>query len=276
MPTAPTVNLVNQRFSRLLVVSYVKGGKWLCKCDCGKECTPTTTSLIKETIKSCGCYKNEQTSTRSRTHGKTNTAEYSIWQGIHKRCRNSNCGCYDRYGGRGIFPCAGLNEFLPFLATVGLRPSRKHSIDRIDNDGGYWCGSCSECLSLGRSLNLRWATQSEQARNTIRNRRYTIDGEEKLITEWLEHYGIDASTVAVREKHGWSIEDALKTPIGVRRKNRKIDLRQRELIIERMRNGEKPSDDMAEECGMTKNALFLLAYRRGIHFGRNKKGNQCP
>lgn len=50
----------------------------------------------------------------------------------------------------------GRDGFAHFLADMGERPSAKHSLDRLDLNGGY------------THLNCRWATREEQARNTRR------------------------------------------------------------------------------------------------------------
>ncbi len=63
------------------------------------------------------------------------------------------------YYDRGIRVCdEWLSDFPAFLAHVGRRPSERHSLDRIDNDGDYEPG------------NVRWATQSEQLFNNTRSR----------------------------------------------------------------------------------------------------------
>lgn len=67
-----------------------------------------------------------------------------------QRCENPSDQSYNDYGGRGI---KMLLTFEEFFAEVGLRTSRLHSIDRIDNDGNY------------ERDNLRWATRSQQQRN---------------------------------------------------------------------------------------------------------------
>ncbi len=83
------------------------------------------------------------------------TAEYITWCSIIGRCHCPTNHKYPRYGGRGITMCARWrNSFEDFLADMGRRPSSKHSIDRIDNDGNYEPGNC------------RWATASEQVRNS--------------------------------------------------------------------------------------------------------------
>lgn len=55
------VNLVGQRFKKLLVLSETKnkqGAKaWLCECDCGLTHVATTSSLNNGLVQSCGCLK---------------------------------------------------------------------------------------------------------------------------------------------------------------------------------------------------------------------------
>jgi hypothetical protein len=96
-------------------------------------------------------------------HGLTSTPEYQTWGSIKTRCYNENHDGYARYGAVGIVMCAWWRaEFSGFLADVGLRPSLKHTMGRIDNDASYTCGHCPECLSNGWTLNARWMTRTEQ------------------------------------------------------------------------------------------------------------------
>ena len=58
------------------------------------------------------------------------------------------------YGGRGIAVCDEWRDsFESFYRDMGDRPSPKHSIERMDVDGGYSKDNC------------RWATAVEQGRN---------------------------------------------------------------------------------------------------------------
>jgi len=79
---------------------------------------------------------------------------------MKKRCYNKGNASYKDYGGRGIRVCEKwLLSYEDFLADMGRKPAPTHSIDRIDNDGGYTPSNC------------RWATKSEQSRNQRRRRR---------------------------------------------------------------------------------------------------------
>jgi hypothetical protein len=80
------------------------------------------------------------------------TVEYRVWERMRQRCGNPNAHNYKNYGGRGI-ECR-FEHFADFIAEVGPRPSARHSIGRINNDGHYEAG------------NVRWETRTEQNRNT--------------------------------------------------------------------------------------------------------------
>lgn len=55
----PKVNLIDVRFGKLLPKEYIKGGKWRCQCDCGKEAIVDTRALNSGKTRSCGCLVRE-------------------------------------------------------------------------------------------------------------------------------------------------------------------------------------------------------------------------
>ena len=144
------------------------------------------------------------------------TPEYRTWIRMLSRCFNVASPSYADYGERGICVCVSwCHDFAVFLTCLGPRPSAEYSLDRIDNDGGYWCGKaeCPECGPLGREPNCRWATGTTQARNTRRNHRVTAFGTSKTIVEWAEGAGLSRHVVGQRIRSGWNAERAVTTPL---------------------------------------------------------------
>ena len=94
---------------------------------------------------------------------RSKTPLYETWVQMKYRCHNKNHPAYSCYGGRGITVCDHWRDsFKAFLADMGPKPSNKHSLDRINNDGNYEPSNC------------RWATRCQQQRNTRMNRRNKI------------------------------------------------------------------------------------------------------
>lgn len=87
--------------------------------------------------------------------------EYHIWKSMLSRCHNPKHPSYSEYGGRGIAVCQEWHIFENFLTGIGKRPTKGHSVDRIDPNKGY------------SPDNVRWATGKVQARNK-RNSVYLI------------------------------------------------------------------------------------------------------
>lgn len=170
-----TVRLIEhtgQRFGLLDVLSRGpnKNGKpsWWCRCQAdGNSILVCGESLRNGETRSCGCLFAEGTRLGfHRTHGQSKTREYGIWNSMKDRCCNPKAPAYRYYGGRGIQICnLWKTDYEAFYQSMGARPGSGYSIDRIDNDGGYWCGKCSECIQNGWSFNCRWATRKEQAVN---------------------------------------------------------------------------------------------------------------
>lgn len=183
------------------------------RCVCGTEDEIDYFSFVTQASRSCGCLRREELAARA-IHGESNKGLHVVWSHMLVRCFSEKSKDYLNYGGRGITVCAGWrHDYLAFRLDIGPRPSRKHSLDRIKNELGYWCGHCAECVFLGRPLNCKWSTSSEQTRNKRNNVWVEINGEKKCLYDWCEVLGIGKPAVASRIMRGWDPKKALTTPV---------------------------------------------------------------
>lgn len=198
---------VGDRFERLTAVAFVETrGKgrmayWRFQCDCGTSKVIRASHVKYGRTASCGCLA---LLTRTK-HGLSRTPEWYVWCAMIERCRNPNSTNAKNYGHRGITVCDEWNDFANFIRDMGYRPSGKHSLERIDNDGPY------------SPTNCRWATMKEQARNTRRNRYISYRGHKITFSEAARMAGVDPSTMWYRINTGWDHERAVETGPTTRR-----------------------------------------------------------
>lgn len=213
-------NMIGKKFGKLKVISLhhtkqkysknkgvkVKDGfayYYECECECGNVCVVEKYKLKSGHTKSCGCLKKEKISNLNYKHGMEKSRLYHIWQGVKRRCLNSNEIGYKDYGAKGITICDEWKNnssiFIEWALNNGYNDSL--TIDRIDNTKGY------------NPENCRWSTPAQQARNTKTNHLITYNNKTYCIAEWAEILGFSYNTLYNRiNKYKWTIEKAFTTP----------------------------------------------------------------
>lgn len=157
--------MINETFGRLSVMARAPSdnngnSRWVCQCECGKETTVLGWALRKGRTKSCGCLADEMRlfSQRKADEERRDYTRKS-WTAMIGRCTNPKYPSYVRYGAKGITVCDrwrygenGMTGWLCFFEDMGPKPTG-YSIDRIDNQQGYFPDNC------------RWASKQQQMEN---------------------------------------------------------------------------------------------------------------
>lgn len=196
------LDLIGQTFGRLLVIRFDgfrrDKGTWKCLCSCGALCSVQTDSLRGGFTKSCGCLRAEITGALKRSHQKSARPEFGIWTQMKMRCVNPKNKRYANYGGRGITVCKRWHNFEHFYADMGPRPSPKHSIERVNNDGNYEPSNCVWLL-----MNLQTANRQNTVKVTYKNQTHHL-------SEWARILGTTDKTIKCR----WLAGKPLENPKG--------------------------------------------------------------
>lgn len=136
---------------------------------------------------------------RSTTHGCSKKLdEYNIWCAIKNRCHNPNSKARKWYMDKGISMChEWRGSFARFISDMGCRPSKNHSIHRVNPECGYLKENC------------KWATVDEQNENKSSTRFVTILGVCKPLFMACREYGIKYKSAHCSLKRSMWSQDAV-------------------------------------------------------------------
>ena len=166
-----------------------------CLCDCGNKRVIQLHNLRSSHTKSCGCLKKEL----SVKHGMCGTRQYIVWGNLIQRMTNPKSTKYKNY--QHLSVCEKWKTFEGFWEDMKEGYQDHLTIDRVDNNKGYYMDNC------------QWITHKEQQRNRCNNHIIEFKGKIKCLAEWAEEYSLKYNVLSKRIRSGWTIEKALTTPV---------------------------------------------------------------
>jgi len=163
---------------------------------------------------SCGCkkitnYGKKYISGHNRRKWENphQSLEYNSWNSMIQRCHGYGCIGYRK---RGIKVCKRWRKsFDKFVRDMGYRPTKNHTIDRIDGKGNYTPKNC------------RWATHKEQNYNRKDNVWITYKNKTMLQKDWARELGVTQGFLWKRLHKGYSLKELM---IETQTKNREVEI----------------------------------------------------
>ena len=192
-------DLTGMKFNMLTAISWSvhKSGRieWKCRCDCGNETSVLALNLTRGHTTSCGCHRDAIRGQANKADYETGTRLHRIWLKMKRRCREIDDHA-KHYFQRGIKVCdeweKDYKSFRDWSLSNGYDDSL--TIDRIDNDKGYFPENC------------RWVTMQVQANNTRSNRFVEYKGQRKTIADWAREFNVCYGTMYDRVKNNRPLE----------------------------------------------------------------------
>lgn len=161
--------------------SYQRAPKFPMRCEnCGSEFL-VIPARAKAGRRFCSkkCFLDSG-ATAHATHGMSNSRLYVIWRGMRTRCHSPGHPVFKHYGGRGIVVCQewrdSFESFYSWAMSAGYCDDL--TIDRIDTLGNYEPSNC------------RWATRSQQMKNTRPHSRRNKKSRFKGVSSYFTGDGI--------------------------------------------------------------------------------------
>lgn len=137
-----------------------------CGCGCGERTKVSRDNGLNKFIHGHHSRVNPTNFSHGQSRHGLVTPEYRAFRTAKAHCTIPTIQSWHRYGGRGIRFL--FHSFEQFFKELGPKPSRKHTLDRINNDGNYEPG------------NVQWATKSHQRQN---QERVIFHWQDELISE---------------------------------------------------------------------------------------------
>lgn len=159
------LDLTGDRYGRLTVLRETQPNnsrrRWECRCECGIVKEYFQQAILYGDTKSCGCYNLENKSGlhKATYHGMGGHPLYGTWKKMRSRITNPDNDAYDNYGGRGL----GMdklwierpNEFIEWAENNGWYDGCGLSLDRVDNNRGYFPDNCRFASRTEQNINQR-------------------------------------------------------------------------------------------------------------------------
>ena len=134
------------------------------------------------------------------THGMSGHKAFAVWRSMWDRCHLPSHAAYARYGGRGIFVCDRWKLFKNFWEDMGPSWQEGLTLERLDNNAGYYLENCA------------WRDRIAQGRNKRNNTFINTPHGRMLICEAAELSGINVTTLCYRAGAGWPAKHMLDPP----------------------------------------------------------------
>ena len=132
--------------------------------------------------------------------------ERAILRSLINKCSNPNCPSYQYYGAKGIRVCEEWHDYQKFLASIGPRPSKKHTLIRFDEGKGFEPGNCKWALRgcwANRFASPRTKLSAEQVKQIKASLKAGMKG-----SDLGKKFGVTRACISnIRNNQSWSAHE---------------------------------------------------------------------
>lgn len=190
----------------------VRRSWFVCRCDCGAYISHSLVSLRTKKKLSCGCPRPKPVKPSNR-HGLSNTPLHMVWKNMRRSCYTRTYLRYKEVGGKGIIVCDEWHDYKVFHQWA-MASGYKDGLwlTRLDKSGNFTPKNCY--FETPKSV------LDEAGVGMKANIYLTAYGEAKTLKQWSEDSRCGLDRILLYQRRfllGWTDEEAVRTPVGVKR-----------------------------------------------------------